>query len=389
MFLGCSYCIRALIPHQRKNRLLHSVTLSPDILETAVNFNNHHIQSVLLALISSIALILPAIPSTAQENEQSYAEELKRAQANLAAQQYNEAIRGFMRANKMNANRSAECYRGIAQAYFELGTFPLVVENGDQALQFASDDSMRAQAHSLKGNALIELAGERSGALAQAEREYRAALELKLNPPMPVLHFSLGTVLLKEGRVDAGRDELKTYLQLEPQGPEAEKARQLMHDARQASAPALASTPQTVAPNFSIRTLQGQQLSRETLGGKVILLDFWATWCGPCRAALPGLEKLYQKFTGEERFVLISISADRSASAWREFVKNARMDWPQYHDRDEKVQRLFSVRGYPTYVLIGPDGVILQRFSGWGGNRARLLEDEITRNLKSLSGKPQ
>ncbi|MBZ5552830.1 MAG: redoxin domain-containing protein [Acidobacteriia bacterium] len=357
-----------------------------------MNLRNHPAPCLLLVFFLGVALALPSKPSAAQDGPKSYGEELKRAQADLAAQQYNDAIRGFMRANKLKEDRSSECYWGIAQAYFELGAFPIVVENCDQALKYASDDSTRAQAHSLKGNALEELAGEKTGALAEAEGEYRAALGLKLSPPLPVLHFSLGTVLLKEGRVAAGIEELNVYLQLEPQGPMAAKARQAINDARQSPAPSStpspASIPKAVAPNFSFRTLQGQQLSRETLGGKIVLLDFWATWCAPCRAALPGLEKLHQKFAGEDRFVLISISADRSAGAWKEFVKNAGMDWPQYHDRDEKVQRLFSVRSFPTYVLIGPDGVILQRFSGWGGSRDRLLQDDINRMLNSLPRKP-
>ena len=353
-----------------------------------MSLKKHPAPSLLFVLFLGAIVIPVSREAAAQDRQQNYAEELKRAQTNLASRQYNDAIRGFMRANKLKEDRSAECYWGIAEAYFELGAYPIVIENCDQVLKYASDDSGRAQAHYLKGNALVELAGEKSGALAQAEGEYRAALALKINPPMPVLHFTLGTVLLKEGQVAAGLEELNIYLQLEPQGPMAAKARQAINDARQSPIHAPASDPKTVAPNFSIRTLQGQQVSTGTLGGKIVLLDFWATWCAPCRAALPGLEKLHQKLAGEDRFVLLSISADRSASAWREFVKNAGMDWPQYHDRDEKIQRLFSVRSFPTYILIGPDGVILQRFSGWGGNRDRLLEDDINQILRSLPRKP-
>jgi thiol-disulfide isomerase/thioredoxin len=352
-----------------------------------MKFKKHRAPNLLFVLFLGAALILLPRASIGQERPQNYGEELKRAQANLASQQYNEAIRGFMRANKLKEDRSAECYWGIAQAYYELGAFPIAAENCDQVLKYSSDDSTRAQAYYLKGNALVELAGERSGALAQAEGEYRAALELKINPPMPILHFGLGSVLLKEGRVSAGIEELNAYLQLEPQGPMVAKARQAINDAHQSPSQASASVARAGAPDFSIRTLQGQQLSKETLGGKIVLLDFWATWCAPCRAALPGLERLHQKLAGEDRFVLISISGDRSAGDWREFVKNAGMDWPQYHDRDEKIQRLFNVRSFPTYVLIGPDGVILQRFSGWGTNRDRLLEDDITQILNSLPRK--
>lgn len=189
-----------------------------------MSFKNHPAPSLLFVLILGAVVILVSRAAAAQDRQQNYAEELKRAQANLASQQYNDAIRGFMRANKLKEDRSPECYWGIAEAYFELGTYPVVIENCDQVLKYASDDSARAQAHYLKGNALVELAGEKSGALAQAEGEYRAALALKISPPMPVLHFSLGTVLLKEGQVAAGLEELNIYLQLEAAGPDGRKS---------------------------------------------------------------------------------------------------------------------------------------------------------------------
>lgn len=345
--------------------------------------------SMWIALLLGMAMASGPAFAFEENPDLQYEKEVRLAQANLESQQYNEAIRGFTRANRLKADRSPDCFWGIALSYFELGAYPIAIDHCNQALKYASDDSLRARAHNLKGSALLELAGEKNGALADAEHEFRAALELKPNPPLPVLHFSLGTLLLKEGRKADGIAELQTYLQLEPQGKFSSKARQAIEGAHQAPASTPGVSPSTRAPDFSLRSMQGEEISSKTLAGKVVLLDFWATWCGPCRMALPGLRKLYQKFSTDRRFVMISISSDRNASAWRDFVRNSQVTWPQYLDQDYRINRLFGVRGFPTYVLIGPDGILRRRFSGWGSNQDRFLEEEIRRSLDSLTTKSQ
>jgi thiol-disulfide isomerase/thioredoxin len=322
---------------------------------------------------------------TEQSGDQKFQEELRRAQSLLQIQQYNEAIRAFMRANQLKDNRSADCHLGIAQAYFELESFPLTIENADQALKYADDDFNRAQAYNLKGSALVKQADEGRTTLAEAERAFHAALQLKPSPPLPIIHFNLGMVLKKLGQRAQAADELKTYLQLESQSDLAKEARQALQDLQNSPR---SNNPGYTIPSFSIRTLQGEPISKEDLLGKVVLLDFWATWCGPCRAALPELKKIYEKYSRERQFLMISISADRSAERWEEFVRTARMDWPQYLDRDAKLNRDFNVRGLPTYILVGPDGVIQRRFSGWAPRQDRAIEEEINRSLDSLGSKP-
>ena len=90
-----------------------------------------------------------------------------------------------------------------------------------------------------------------------------------------------------------------------------------------------------------------------------MLLDFWATWCGPCREALPHMKKIAKNFEGQP-FVVLSISLDRDEGKWKEFIAKNGMTWPQYRDGDfgGPVARMFAVNAIPHTFTIDADGVL-------------------------------
>src|ERR1700733_6380380 len=98
-------------------------------------------------------------------------------------------------------------------------------------------------------------------------------------------------------------------------------------------------------------------------GGKVTLLDFWATWCGPCRHALPGLKQLQAAY-GADKVEVISISEDEDEGTWQSFVAQNQMNWTQRIDSDHQVMRQYGASALPTYVLIGKDGNVVQQYVG-------------------------
>ena len=103
--------------------------------------------------------------------------------------------------------------------------------------------------------------------------------------------------------------------------------------------------------------------SGSSSGGKVTVLDFWATWCGPCRHALPGLKQLQAAY-GADKVEVISISEDDDADTWQNFVSQNGMNWTQRLDADHQMMRQYGASALPTYVLIGKDGNVVQQYVG-------------------------
>ena len=142
------------------------------------------------------------------------------------------------------------------------------------------------------------------------------------------------------------------------------------------------------APEFSFTSLDGQTISSRSLRGKVVLLDFWATWCAPCVATLPAMDRLQEQFSSRP-FVLIGVSVDSEEDSWREFLAQHKTGAVEYLDRDQQMRNKFQVSGPPTYVLIDPAGNIQFRQVGWAPTTYVQLKLEIEKALTSDTPKQQ
>lgn len=114
------------------------------------------------------------------------------------------------------------------------------------------------------------------------------------------------------------------------------------------------------APEFSIPGMGGEEIELKNYAGKYVLLDFWASWCAPCRGEMPGLVKLYKECRGKN-FEIIGISLDQKEEAWKKAVKELGMTWPQACDFKVwygKTAMRYNLNAVPFTVLINPDGMI-------------------------------
>ena len=118
------------------------------------------------------------------------------------------------------------------------------------------------------------------------------------------------------------------------------------------------------APNFTLKNLDGKEISLNQFRGKHVLINFWATWCGPCKIEMPSLEALYERFK-DRNFVLLAISNDMfGANIVKPFVKVHNNNFPVLLDQRLKVSNAFGVVSLPTTFMIDPQGKIIGALFG-------------------------
>jgi peroxiredoxin len=348
-----------------------------------------HPRSVTRLSISTICLLVILVlaagvwigASTVRaQGEDTYDSEVAKANDLLRRRRFEDALKSYKRANDMRDKKSAECLLGMAQAYFGLEAYKNVVESCEKVIEVAPGDVQSlAQAYNFEGIALqAQAAVKDQKKLADAEAAFRKGLALSVE--LPILRYNLGFTLLELGRDAEGIVELKKYVEAQPNGSKAESAARLIENPRRAR--------EAYAPDFSLTTADGEFVSLEDLRGKVVLLDFWGTWCPPCVASVPAVRDLQRRFQKEPQFKMISVSSDGDEAKWRGFIDKNQMVWTQYLDRDHHVQRAFGVHEFPTYILIDAEGIVRYREPTSSWEHTGDLPDAIKKYLKQAAKGP-
>ncbi len=120
-----------------------------------------------------------------------------------------------------------------------------------------------------------------------------------------------------------------------------------------------------MAPDFTLTSVEGKDVSLSDYRGKVIILDFWATWCPPCKAEIPGFVELYSQYN-DQGLEIIGISLDQGdLSVVPAFVKSYNVNYPILYYKDEVISNYGGIRSIPTTFIIDKEGNIVQRLVGY------------------------
>jgi len=337
-------------------------------------------------LIPLLVLIAVAVPASLfdstgawaariQDPDNSYDDLVQEGKDLFRQHRYDDALKKFKRANEMREKKSAECYGWMSETYLALEAYKNVIDASEKVIELAGDNrQLLFTAYNNKGLALQASAEKKDQKkLLAAEAVFRQAVTLGNAPA--IIHYNLGVSLMQLNRDEEGIAEIKQYLKVEPKGSYGEMGRKLIENPRRAR--------ENFAPDFSFTSAQGEYIALDDLKGKVVLLDFWGTWCPPCVASVPDLRNLYKRYANEPSFVFISISSDGDEGVWQQFTEKNKMVWPQYRDQDRRILRAFGVHAFPSYILIDHEGIVRRMLTGW--QPPTTLDEMVKKQVKTVA----
>jgi len=136
-----------------------------------------------------------------------------------------------------------------------------------------------------------------------------------------------------------------------------------------------------LAPDFSLKTLDGEEITLSDLRGKVVLLNFWATWCPPCRGEMPAFQQAYSDYADED-FIIVAVNATREDDPEKvaAFIAKYGLEFPVLLDSTGEINQLYLVQSLPTSFFIDKEGVIQEMVVG--GIAEAMVRTRIEKMLK-------
>jgi peroxiredoxin len=319
--------------------------------------------------------LLATAPVVVQQATPEHDQKLAQGEALLKTRQWDTALKAYKEANALADKKSAPALYGMAKAYEGLRAYKSAAESCTEALKYSNGDkSIEAAALNLRGASNFALSEKFDDKrLKQAEEDFRAVLAMAEG--WHIARYNLGVALMKQRRDEEGTRELEEFIAKAGRAPEVASARKFIADPRRAREP--------FAPDFSFTTLDGEYVSLEDLKGKVVLIDFWATWCRPCVKATPGLKRIQDKLK-DEPFVILGISADHDRGAWQSFVIGNSLKWHHVLDDRRQLARSFNVEAFPSYLLLDHDGIVRHTWRGYNESVDGDIESKAKKLIKEI-----
>jgi thiol-disulfide isomerase/thioredoxin len=302
-------------------------------------------------LFACLAVPLVAQEKTEWPSDQKARKTYEEALDNLRKRNILGALESFKKADKQDGGHCRGCQQKMIKYGTEIGEWKFAEIAAEEMVADAQGDEV-GTAHYQFGMVLMNeaLSRHKDDLFSRAHEEMTKALAA--HPKFPKALYIDGLALAHLKQDDAAKAQFERFIAMRPpEDPERQRA------VRYLSQPELARA--RMAPPFAVTTLDGQRISLDDLKGKVVLLDFWATWCGPCREALPHMQKIAKSFQGQP-LVVLSVSLDSNEQKWKEFITEHEMTWQHYRDGgfEGPISRLFSVNAIPHTFTIDADGVL-------------------------------
>ena len=136
------------------------------------------------------------------------------------------------------------------------------------------------------------------------------------------------------------------------------------------------------APDFTLKSMSGENLRLQELRGQVVLVNFWATWCGPCRQEMPVLDQIHKRYESMG-FAVLGLNVDTDAAKARKIAERLGVSFPLLLDTDQKVSKQYEVSAMPFTVLVDRDGAVRYIHEGYKPGDEGVYVDRLKALLRS------
>ena len=283
------------------------------------------------------------------------------------------AADAYKKANKIAGGQCVECVAGVYKMQMMQGSYKDAITTATEMEAMGTTPLVKSVAEYDRGRALVAKAGDKPKPeqLEEALAVFQQAATIY--PQNVAAMYEVGVVQARLGRMDEARKEFQLCLSSMKPGDTA-----WLRMKHFADDPELAT--HKMAPPFEVTAMDGTKFNLDAMGGRVVLIDFWATWCGPCNRELPHMKKIAKEFANDP-LVIISVSWDSDEAKWKDFVAKNGMTWVQYRDTDHALSNAFGIDAIPHYFTIDSDGVLTAEMLG--------EDQDVEGKLKKLIAKAQ
>ena len=277
---------------------------------------------------------------------------------------YGSAIDDFRKANRQDGGQCRDCLHRAYLLARQIGAFKDEAEIAREMVPQAATTPEKVSAYYRLGLGLQDegVNGKKDESFRESCDEFKAVIALE--PRFALAHYAYGVSLAYLNQDDAARTEFATFLERDKQSPE-------LHERAQRYAGRVELARATMAPPFSLTTLDGRRISMDSLAGKVVLIDFWATWCGSCVAEFADIQDTFRMYSDRDlSLVTVSVNMpDEQASVLRFLEKKHATSRNLLFSSADTVdlQQAFDPAwdsAVPYTILLSADGKVLYKQLG-------------------------